>query len=89
MIEHRSYIGVLRRSQFGSGASSAAGTTRNLLLRFHDRDGNQLFRFDGDVPGLAGPPPLRHRAAPLTLYETAAQQVHDAEEALNDFLQQL
>jgi hypothetical protein len=71
------------------GPETAGAARHLLLLRFYDRDGNELVRYDGDAPGLAGPPPLRHRAALLTLYETAVEQVHDTEGVLNGFLNQL
>jgi hypothetical protein len=66
-----------------------AGTSGNYLLRLHDQTGEEILRYDGQVPGVAGTRSLRHRAALRDLYEAAFDQVHETTGALDGFLQEL
>jgi hypothetical protein len=66
-----------------------AGASGSFLLRFHDQTGDEVLRYDGHVPGIAGTRSLRHRAALRELFETASDQVHDTTGALDGFLHAL
>jgi hypothetical protein len=66
-----------------------AGAAGSYLLRLHDQTGEEVLRYDGHVPGIAGTRSLRHRAALRDLYEAASDQVHETQGALDDFLQEL
>jgi hypothetical protein len=70
----------------GPGDATGSGS---FLLRLHDQTGEEVLRYDGHVPGVAGTRSLRHRAALRELYETALDQVRDTTGALDGFLHEL